>query len=344
MERKDKIIRTLDAMEHPENFTKEELDALLSDEECVRICRDLLDSREALARRYAKAPDVEAEWQSFKHRQGLCQASKQPKKTSRMLYIGIALSVAASVILFLLLRPSISEEYTVFRADLEAQVISMETKNGVHTLHVPRGMNKLLVLPDSSRVWLNAESSLQYPESFDGMKRREVYLKGEGYFEVTRNEKVPFEVKTKEVNLKVLGTKFNFRNYPDDAEVTVNLLEGKVALHNEIRPMQELYLVPNERMVLDKLTGKMTKSHVKTENASVWINDELFFDEELLEDIAKKLMRSYDVEIEVADSLKNKRFYGSFKIMGNTIDEVLQTIASTNRMKYRHEDEKYILY
>ena len=149
---------------------------------------------------------------------------------------------------------------------------------------------------------------------------------------------------SEEVNLKVLGTKFNFRNYPDDAEVTVNLLEGKVALHNEIRPMQELYLVPNERMVLDKLTGKMTKSHVKAENASVWINDELFFDEELLEDIAKKLMRSYDVEIEVADSLKNKRFYGSFKIMGNTIDEVLQTIASTNRMKYRHEDEKYILY
>ena len=143
MERKDKIVRTLDAMEHPENFTKEELDALLSDEECVRICRDLLDSREALARRYATAPDVEAEWQSFKHRQGLCQASEQPKKRSRMLYTGIALSVAASVILFLLLRLSVPEEYTVFRADLEAQVVSMETKNGVHTLHIPRGMSKI---------------------------------------------------------------------------------------------------------------------------------------------------------------------------------------------------------
>ena len=71
---------------------------------------------------------------------------------------------------------------------------------------------------------------------------------------------------------------------------------------------------------------------------------ELFFDEELLEDIAKKLMRSYDVKIQVADSLRNKRFYGSFKIIGNTIDEVLQTIASTNRMQYRYEDEKYILY
>ena len=70
----------------------------------------------------------------------------------------------------------------------------------------------------------------------------------------------------------------------------------------------------------------------------------MFFDEELLEDIAKKLMRSYDVKIQVADSLRNKRFYGSFKIIGNTIDEVLQTIASTNRMQYRYEDEKYILY
>ena len=211
------------------------------------------------------------------------------------------------------------------------------------TVEAPLGARTKLHLPDGTLVWLNAGSKIVYSQGF-GVDDRKLSLEGEGYFEVTRNEKVPFEVKTKEVNLKVLGTKFNFRNYPDDAEVTVNLLEGKVALHNEIRPMQELYLVPNERMVLDKLTGKMTKSHVKTENASVWINDELFFDEELLEDIAKKLMRSYDVEIEVADSLKNKRFYGSFKIMGNTIDEVLQKIASTNRMKYRHEDEKYILY
>ena len=117
MEMEDKIVRTLDAMKHPENFTKEELDALLGDEDCVRICRDLLDSREALARRYATAPDVEAEWQSFKSRKGLSGVSAQPKKKPRKLYVGIALSVAASVLLFLLLRPSVSEEYTVFRAN-----------------------------------------------------------------------------------------------------------------------------------------------------------------------------------------------------------------------------------
>lgn len=211
------------------------------------------------------------------------------------------------------------------------------------TVEAPMGARTKLYLPDGTLVWLNAGSKIVYSQGF-GVDNRKLLLEGEGYFEVTRNEKAPFEVKTKEVNLKVLGTKFNCRNYPDDTEVTVNLLEGKVALHNEIRAMQELYLEPNERMVLDKLTGRMTKSRVKAENAKVWINDELFFDEELLEKIAKKLMRSYNVEIKVADSLKNKRFYGSFKITGNTIDEVLRTIASTNRMKYRHEGEKYILY
>ena len=72
--------------------------------------------------------------------------------------------------------------------------------------------------------------------------------------------------------------------------------------------------------------------------------DKRMSDEELLEDIAKKLMRSYDVRIEVADSLRDRRFYGDFMINKNTIEEVLETIASTSRMNYRYENGKYILY
>lgn len=97
-------------------------------------------------------------------------------------------------------------------------------------------------------------------------------------------------------------------------------------------------------MVLNKRTGIIKKSKTYVEYSNAWSKNELFFDEELLEDIAKKLMRSYDVKIQVADSLRNKRFYGSFKIIGNTIDEVLRAIASTNRMQYKYEDEKYILF
>lgn len=161
---------------------------------------------------------------------------------------------------------------------------------------------------------------------------------------MVHNQDLPFEIHTHEVDLRVLGTKFNFKSYPDDEEVMVNLLEGKVALYNGMKSMSELFLSSNEKMVLNKRTGEMVKTESCAENSRLWTNDELFFDEELLQDIAKKLMRSYGVKIEIADSLKNRRFYGSFKVMGNTIEEVLEIIASTNRMKYRYENEKYILY
>ena len=124
----------------------------------------------------------------------------------------------------------------------------------------------------------------------------------------------------------------------------ISLVEGKVALQNGIKAMEELYLEPNERMVLNKLTGEMVKSKANVEYANIWRDNKLFFVEELLEDIAKKLMRSYDVRIEVADSLRDRRFYGDFMINKNTIEEVLETIASTSRMNYRYENGKYILY
>lgn len=210
-------------------------------------------------------------------------------------------------------------------------------------VEAPMGARTKLYLPDGTLVWLNAGSRIIYSQGF-GMDERRLELEGEGYFEVVKNKDLPFEIHTQEVGLRVLGTKFNFRNYPDDEEVTVNLLEGKISLHNGIKVMPELYLDPDEKMVMNKQTGEMVKMKSRAENSMLWTQDELFFDEELLADIAKKLMRSYNVRIEIADSLRDRRFYGSFRIMGNTIDEVLESIASTNRMKYRYENERYILY
>ena len=191
-------------------------------------------------------------------------------------------------------------------------------------VEAPMGTHTKLYLPDGTLVWLNAGSKIMYSQGF-GIDDRKLKLEGEGYFEVIRNEKVPFKINTKEVNLQVLGTRFNFRNYPDDEEVTVNLMEGKVALHNQIRTMPDLCLEPEEKMVLNKLTGEMSKSKARTNKSNVWINGELFFDEDLLEDIAKKLTRTYNVKVEVADSLRNKRF-------------------STRQVKYRCEHDVYILY
>lgn len=205
------------------------------------------------------------------------------------------------------------------------------------------GTNTKLCLPDGTAVWLNAGSKMIYSQGF-GVDDRKITLEGEGYFEVARNEKVPFVVRTKEVSLRVLGTKFNFRNYANDEEAVVSLMEGKVAVQNEMRNDAELFLAPNEKIVLNKVTGEMLKSGTNAGHANVWKENRLFFDEELLEDIAKKLMRSYDVQIEVADTLRHRRFYGDFLIMRNTIDEVLEAMAETGRVRYRYENEKYILY
>lgn len=208
----------------------------------------------------------------------------------------------------------------------------------------PLGSHLKLHLPDGTLVWLNAGSKITYSQGF-GVVDRKLSLEGEGYFEVTRNENVPFEINTKEVNLKVLGTKFNFKNYPDEDEVTVSLIEGRVALHNELKVMPELYLEPDEKMVLDKQTGRMSKS--KTIAALIqksWINDDLCFDEELLKNIAKELMRSYNVKITVADSLENRPFYGNFKKTDNTVEDILKAISSTGRLKYKYENNLYILY
>ena len=210
-------------------------------------------------------------------------------------------------------------------------------------IEAPVGARTCMYLPDGTQVWLNACSRLTYSQGF-GINDRNLKLEGEGYFEVSRNEQLPFIIHTQEVDVTVLGTQFNFKNYADDSEASVSLLSGKVKLSNHLRQEETLYLQPNEKMTLNKSTGEMKTTRTQVQNSKIWTHDELFFDEELLVDIAKKLMRNYDVKIEVADSLKNTRFYGSFKMSGSTIEQVLETISSTNRMKYKQEKGIYILY
>lgn len=209
-------------------------------------------------------------------------------------------------------------------------------------VETPLGAKTKLYLPDGTQVWLNAGSKIIYSQGF-GVDDRNLQLEGEGYFEVTKDTKKPFRIHTKELDLRVVGTKFNFRNYSEDKEVVVSLMEGEVALHNGLKNMSELFLNPQEKVVLDKQTGNMTKMTAKTENANAWSRNELLFDEELLEDIAKELSRTYDVRVKVADSLRTVRFYGVFSTIG-TVEEVLNAMAATQRMRYQRVDNEYIIY
>jgi ferric-dicitrate binding protein FerR (iron transport regulator) len=206
----------------------------------------------------------------------------------------------------------------------------------------PFGSRTKLYLPDGTMVWLNAGSKLSYSSQF-GTSNRNVSLEGEGYFEVTKNKKLPFAVKTKELLVKVLGTKFNFRNFSDDKEAIVTLLEGKVSLNNELGK-KKFFLIPNQQAILNKKTGITLISTVKAFNSFEWTKGILRFDEEKLCNITHKLERVYNIKITIADSsLCNYHFYGNFEQTNKGIKDILDVLASTGKLTYTKEGEEIIL-
>lgn len=208
------------------------------------------------------------------------------------------------------------------------------------TVEAPYGSKTKLYLPDGTLVWLNAGSKMSYAQDF-GINERSFNLSGEAYFEVTRNEEIPFKVHTEELDVKVLGTKFNFRNYKDDLEAKVCLLEGKVALNTR---QKETILHPDQQALLDKKTGKLFVSGTKAAYSAEWTNDRLYFDEVLLSDIIKELERSYDVKITVADDTLNTiRFYGNFRKREQSIQEIMNVLSSTDKMTYTMNGKNIVI-
>ena len=286
----------------------------------------------AVSREAASVYDKDKAFENFRNR---VESQKEIQSTSRRGFSLSALWRYAAVVAIIIAVGCISY--------WQGEVNVKDTFADI-SVEAPLGSKTKLYLPDGTLVWLNAGSRMTYSQGF-GVDNRKVELEGEGYFEVKRNEKIPFFVKTKDLQLQVLGTKFNFRDYPEDHEVVVSLLEGKVGLNNLLREEKEAVLSPDERAVLNKANGLLTVESVTASNASQWTDGYLFFDEELLPDIAKELERSYNVKIHIAnDSLKTFRFYGNFVRREQNIQEVLEALASTEKMQYKIEERNIPIY
>ena len=286
----------------------------------------------AVSREAASVYDKDKAFENFRNR---VESQKEIQSTSRRGFSLSALWRYAAVVAIIIAVGCISY--------WQGEVNVKDTFADI-SVEAPLGSKTKLYLPDGTLVWLNAGSRMTYSQGF-GVDNRKVELEGEGYFEVKRNEKIPFFVKTKDLQLQVLGTKFNFRDYPEDHEVVVSLLEGKVGLNNLLREEKEAVLSPDERAVLTKANGLLTVESVTASNASQWTDGYLFFDEELLPDIAKELERSYNVKIHIAnDSLKTFRFYGNFVRREQNIQEVLEALASTEKMQYKIEERNITIY
>lgn len=270
--------------------------------------------------------DVDQAFVRFRKRTGLDQSGKQSYKWYR------TWSVAAVAIVLLGL-------ITVTAYWQGSRQIQSNFSDIV--VEAPLGSKTKLTLPDGSTVWLNAGSKMVYSQGF-GVSDRRLAFQGEGYFEVEKNDKMPFLVQTHDVNVTVVGTKFNFRNYPEDEEAVVELLEGKVALENQLRKEAVRYLSPEEKMVLHKATGEMDITSAKVKEATLWTENILLFDEDLLPDIVRELERSYHVQIEIEnEDLKQTRFYGQFNQLEQNIYDVLDMLSETGKLKY-HEEGKVI--
>lgn len=202
-------------------------------------------------------------------------------------------------------------------------------------IEAPYGSKTKMYLPDGSLVWLNAGSSLSYNQNF-GINNRKIKLVGEAYFEVTKNKTLPFSVHANQLTVQVLGTKFNFRNYSEENEASVTLLEGKVNLDTDADNNSTCILTPNQKAIFDKNSRNITINNVRAVYSSEWTKGIISFDEEKLVNIAKELERLYNVKVILADTaIQNYRFYGNFSRSDQNIQDVLNVFVSTQRIHYK---------
>ena len=222
---------------------------------------------------------------------------------------------------------------------------SLESSFGDIVVEAPQGSRTQMTLPDGTKVWLNAGSKISYTQGFSIVNRL-IRLVGEGYFEVAHNELLPFRVSSKNLQVSVLGTKFNFRDYPTDAEAIVSLAEGKVALDDLTHSGKEtIYLTPNQRAVMSKQNGNIEIEDYTVSNSIQWTTGNLIFDGEQLKDIVKDLERSYNVKITIANKdLLTLRFYGDFVRQEQSLNEVLDALSATGKIHYKTEGEIITIY
>ena len=200
-----------------------------------------------------------------------------------------------------------------------------------NTIVVPRGGEYKLELADGTLVWLNSDSELRYPVKFAG-SQRDVWLKGEGYFEVSKNPEKPFRVVVDDMIVKVLGTSFNINAYKDRGNILTTLVSGKV----DIQDMSGKSLVvmsPNQQV--DFRHGKISSvEEVDITRFVSWIDGKFYFNDMTLENIMSQLQRWYDIEVFFVDEeLKSYPFTGVIR-RDFTAGQIFEIIEKTTRVKF----------
>jgi ferric-dicitrate binding protein FerR (iron transport regulator) len=184
-----------------------------------------------------------------------------------------------------------------------------------HEIQSPSGMRSHVVLPDGTDLWLNAESKIKYSIPFT-RENRQVELTGEAFLKVVKNENAPFIVNAGSASVKVLGTQFNVKAYPEDEQIEVALAEGSVEFTGTTADGKKAgaTLIPNDFLAMNKTTGQVKLQSKNLNKYISWVKNIIIFDETPMPEVAKTLERWYGVKVVVADAEINKyRFTTTFE-------------------------------
>ncbi|MEG1188676.1 MAG: FecR domain-containing protein [Bacteroidales bacterium] len=216
------------------------------------------------------------------------------------------------------------------------------SKQGYKEIYAGRGDKMIVILPDGSKVWLNADSKITYPENFS-TSFRELSLTGEAFFEIEKDPRHPFIVDAGAMKIKVLGTSFNVRAYADDDFITSTLKEGKVSLSFINKEDKELLLTPGETVTYSKINGDYrVEADPHYESSSDWTRHILQFNNTPLPDLVKVLERHFNVTIELMDKDLYQYTY-TFTSQEESLTEILSGMAAITPVKHVQLNKKSYL-
>ena len=271
---------------------------------------------------------IVSEIETIDSRAAFRQVQNRIQKEKRSVQVlSIAMRVAAVLFIPLLLASS-----WLFYKQLNQDKAS---RFAIQEITSPPGVRSPVVLPDGSKVWLNAESTIRFRIPFSS-ECRNVDLMGEAFFEVVKNPKQPFFVQSGNVKVKVLGTRFNYKAFSDDKNIEVMLEEGKIALTIKTgADKMDAVLNPGDHEIIEKETGETI---IRNENISkyiAWHMGKLVFDNTSMSEVALMLERWFGVDVIVQDSeILNYRFTTTFE--NESLPQVIELLglSSPIRIKY----------
>lgn len=279
---------------------------------------------------FASEVNLKNEWNRL-----LGSIQKENKPVGKTRIIGKYLQMATGYAAAVLVGAALVFVFT------HTRTLPEQVQGGSFIVQTDNSDRSFTQLPDGSRIWLNKGTKIEYNQQF-GIGNRNVLLNGEAYFEVAKNKKLAFVVKTKSIDVTALGTSFNVNAYDDGNEVTTTLYTGKVNVQSTLTGYKTI-LNPFEVAVFSKTKDKITTYVFTGPDKPVWMEPEFRFDMLPLIDITKQLEHNYNVVFVYRNQkIKHLKFSGTFD-RDEKLDEILRVIKINTNIDYAIKNDSVII-